>query len=116
MREPSANALAAVSAPGGDSGIWQRQSVGNEIVTPDNLKVAPNLSHLYAHLIENGYITGIQNYNPDYLGLFPPFVLSKLQSGDVSWENEVPAPIVEIIKKEKMFGWRERPSMILETT
>jgi hypothetical protein len=43
-------------------------------------------------------------------------VLSKLQSGDISWENEVPAPIVEIIKKGKMFGWKERRSMILETT
>ncbi|HUA64664.1 MAG TPA: TonB-dependent receptor [Alphaproteobacteria bacterium] len=116
MREPSANALAAVTQSGSDSGIWQRQSLVNEIVTPENLKVAPNLRHLYAHLLENGYITGIQNYNPDYLSLFPPFVLSKLQSGDVSWENDVPGPIVEIIKKGKMFGWRERPTMILETT
>lgn len=116
MREPSANALAALSAPGGDSGIWQRQSLVNEIVTPENLQVAPNLRHLYAHLLENNYITGIQNYNPDYLGLFPPFVLSKLQSGAVSWENDVPAPIVQIIKKKGMFGWQERPRMILETT
>src|SRR5580658_616679 len=51
MREPSANALAAISPAGSDSGIWQRQSTGNEIVTPDNLKVAENLRHLYAHLI-----------------------------------------------------------------
>lgn len=115
MREPSANAIASISAPGGESGIWQRQSAANEVVTAENLKVAENLRHLYAHLLENGYLTSIQHYNPDYLGLFPPFVLSKLQSGDPSWEQDVPAPIVEIIKKDKMFGWRER-AHILETT
>jgi hypothetical protein len=114
MREPSANALSAINAPGGESGIWQRQSLGNEIVNADNLQVAANLRHLYAYLLENGYITSIQNFNPDYLSLFPPFVLSKLQSGDASWEKDVPKPIVESIKKGKMFGWREREP-ILET-
>jgi hypothetical protein len=114
MREPSANALSAINAPGGESGIWQRQSLNNEIVNADNLRVAPNLRHLYAYLLENGYITSVQNFNPDYLSLFPPFVLAKLQSGDASWENDVPTPIVESIKKGKMFGWRER-APILET-
>jgi hypothetical protein len=114
MREPSANALSAINVPGGESGIWQRQSLNNEIVNADNLQVAPNLRHLYAYLIENGYITSIQNFNPDYLSLFPPFVLSKLQSGDHSWENDVPTPIVESIKRGRMFGWREREP-ILET-
>jgi hypothetical protein len=114
MREPSSNALSAINVPGGESGIWQRQSLGNEVVNADNLQVAPNLRHLYAYLLENGYITSIQNFNPDYLSLFPPFVLSKLQSGDASWENDVPTPIVESIKKGKMFGWRER-EQVLET-
>jgi hypothetical protein len=91
--------------------VWLRQSTGNEIVTTDNLKVAPNLRHLYAYLIENGYIRGIKNYNPEYLSLFAPFVLSKLQSGDASWEKDVPKPIVEIIKKGKMFGWQEKSAM-----
>ena len=113
MHEPSANVLATL-ANKGESGIWQRQA-SNEIVTADNLKVAHHLRHLYAHLLENGYLVGIQNYNPDYLGLFPPFVLSKLQSGDRSWEHDVPAPIVESIKSGKMFGWQERP-MLMETT
>lgn len=112
MREPSAAVLAAANIADTESKIWQRQSVGNDIITADNLKVAAHLRHLYAHLLENRYIESIQNYNPDYLGLFPPIALSKLQSGDVSWENDVPKPIVEIIKKGKMFGWRERSEMV----
>jgi hypothetical protein len=112
MREPSPAALVAANIADTESKIWQRQSAGNDIITADNLKVAAHLRHLYAHLLENRYIEGIQNYNPEYLGLFPPIALSKLQSGDVSWENDVPKPIVEIIKKGKMFGWRERSEMI----
>ena len=114
-RETSGGALPAANIPSSDSGNWLRESTGNEIVTTDNLKVAPNLRHLYAHLIENGFITGIRNYNSDYLGLFAPLVLSRLQSGDVSWENDVPPAIVEIIKKEKMFGWQERPALVQTT-
>ena len=115
MREPMANVLPTGPNATADTGLWLRQSAGNEIITADNLKVAPNLRHLYAHLLENGYLTGIQNYNPEYLGLFPPFVLSKLQSGDMSWEKDVPPAIVENIKKGKMFGWQERP-VFMETT
>ena len=34
-------------------------------------------------------------------------VLAKIQSGDSSWENLVPGPIVEVIKREGLFGYRE---------
>jgi hypothetical protein len=113
-RETSAN-IPAGNVPASDSSNWLRESTGNEIVTVESLKVAENLRHLYAHLLENKFIEGIQNYNPDYLSLFAPLALSKLQSGDPSWELDVPALIVEIIKKEKMFGWRER-AVVIQTT
>jgi hypothetical protein len=112
MRELSGNTFATSTSPGGESGIWQRQSKPGEIITVENLEVAPNLRHLYTHLLQNGYITGIENYNPDYLSLFPPYVLSKLQSGDASWENDVPPAIVENIKRGKMFGWQEKTAAV----
>ena len=107
-RETSAS-ITAGNIPASDSSNWLRESTGNKIITVDNLKVAENLRHLYAHLLENRFIEGIQNYNTEYLSLFAPLSLSKLQSGDASWEQDVPEPIVQLIKKEKMFGWREAP-------
>jgi len=89
-----------------------RDPADGRIITADNLKVSPHLRHLYAHLLENEFITGIQNYRPEYLGLFPPMVLSKLQAGDASWENDVPPSIVEIIKRNKMFGWKENKKVV----
>ncbi len=111
-REVSSSAIPVANIPVSDSGNWLRESTGNEVITVENLKVAPNLRHLYAHLLENGYITGIQNYESNYLGLFAPVVLAKLQSGDASWENDVPQAIVELIRKEKMFGWKERAAAV----
>ena len=112
-RDPAPGLLAAdANTLQGESGIWFRRSGENQIVTATNLQVAPHLRHLYAHLLENGYIASIENYNPDYLLLFPPFVLSKLQSGDASWENDVPPEIVEHIKRGKMFGWQEKAAAV----
>jgi len=84
-----------------------RDAGTGRMVTADNLQVAPHLRHLYAHLLENRFVTCIQNPNPEYLSLFPPLVLAKIQSGDPSWENDVPPPTVEIIKRGRMFGWKK---------
>lgn len=89
-----------------------RDAATGRMVTAENLQVAPNLRHLYAHLLENGFITSIQNHNPDYLPVFPPLVLAKIQSGDASWENDVPPPTVEIIKRGRMFGWRKNSEAV----
>ena len=70
--------------------------------------MAPHLRHLYAHLLENHFISSIKNYNPAYLHLSPPFVLSKIESGDESWQNDVPPPIVDLIKGGRMFGWKDK--------
>lgn len=110
FRDPKTGKFA--DTPQGESGIWMREAENGQIVTAENLQVAPHLRHLYAHLLENNYICSIENYNPDYLSLFPPFVLSKLQSGDVSWERDVPPEIVGLVKGNKMFGWQEKAASV----
>jgi hypothetical protein len=113
FREPASGKTFADSAtPMGESGIWIREAADGKVITADNLQVAPHLRHLYAHLLENGHIVSIENYNPDYLSLFPPLVLTKIQSGDATWENDVPPQIVELIKRGKMFGWQEKAAAV----
>ena len=75
-------------------------------MTLENLEVPPNLRHLYAHLVENGCVEGIRDFNADYLAIYPRDVLNKIQTGDASWEKLVPPPIVEIIKGKGLFGYR----------
>jgi hypothetical protein len=57
-------------------------------------------------LIDNQFIGEIADYNPQYLGIYPPTALAKLQSGDESWEQMVPPEVAEMIKKREFFGYR----------
>jgi hypothetical protein len=74
--------------------------------TATDLKVAPNLSALFRYLLDNQFIEEITEYNPEYLRIFPPDVLRKLQSGDESWENAVPSEVAHLIKQRGFFGYR----------
>jgi hypothetical protein len=77
-----------------------------EIVTATQLKVAENLRSLFQYLIDNQYIEEITHYHAEYLRIFPPDALAKLQSGDDSWERMVPPEVVKIIKDREFFGYR----------
>jgi hypothetical protein len=76
------------------------------VMTVENFPVAPHLKHLYQHLFENRFIQGIRNFNPVLLPIRTKDVLAKIQSGHDSWENLVPPKIVEIIKRDRLFGFR----------
>src|SRR5213083_211806 len=77
-----------------------------KIVSAKQVKVAPNLRSLFQYLIDNQYIEEITAYNPEYLRIHPSDVLTKLQSGDNSWERMVPPEVVHMIKKREFFGYR----------
>jgi hypothetical protein len=80
-------------------------------LTVENFPVPPHLKHLYAHLLENRFIQGIGNFNASLLPIRSRDVLAKIQSGDASWEQQVPPVIADIIKREALFGYREATGM-----
>ncbi len=81
-----------------------------QTVTVDNFPVAPHLRHVYAHLTENHFIQGLTSTNADFLRIRSRDVPDKIEAGDVSWEKLVPPVIAEVIKREKLFGWRKSGS------
>ncbi len=68
-----------------------RDKKTGQLTTVENLEVAPNLRHLYAHLVENKFIENIANYNADALKIYSGEVLAKIHSGDESLEPDHPA-------------------------
>jgi hypothetical protein len=84
-----------------------RDPVTGKVSTAENMLVSPHLRNLYAHLIENRCIESIHKHNVEYLPIFSRDVLARIQTYDPSWETMVPAPIVEIIKRDKLFGFRQ---------
>ena len=83
-----------------------------QLVTAENYPIPGHLKHLYTHLLENRFVQGIRGYDRSLVGIRRRDVLSRIQSGDNSWENSVPAAIVDIIKRHRLFGYPEkRPAM-----
>ena len=76
------------------------------LTTAEDLKVAPNLGHLYRHLLENQFVRPMENYHREYLGITSAQVLAKIQNHDPSWGSMVPAEVAAIIKDRKLFGHR----------
>ena len=79
-----------------------------QTVTVENFPVAPHLRHVYAHLTENRFIQGLASTNADFLRIRSRDVLDKIEAGDAAWEKLVPPVIAEVIKREKLFGWRKK--------
>jgi hypothetical protein len=79
-----------------------------KLFTVENLEIAPNLRHLYAHLVENKFIENITDYDADALKIYSSNVLEKIHAGDESLVKLIPAPIFEVIKAKKLFGWQQK--------
>jgi len=76
------------------------------LTTIHNMEVAPNLRHLFAHLVENRLVENILEYDPSGLPAYAGDALKKIQTGDCTWEKLVPLPIAEVIKAKQLFGLR----------
>jgi len=75
-------------------------------LTVENFPVPAHLRHLYAHLVENHFIQALRNINAGLLPIRSQDVLTRIKSGDASWEQLVPPMIAEIIKRDGLFGYR----------
>lgn len=77
-----------------------------ELVTAENYAVAPHLKHLYKHLLENRYIQGIRHFNRELVRCRRLDVLARIAARDDTWEQYVPPPIAEVIKRDRLFGYK----------
>jgi hypothetical protein len=75
-------------------------------LTVENFPIPAKLRHLYAHLVENRFIQGIECSNAELLSIRSQDVLARIRAGDASWEQLVPPPIAAIIKRDGLFGYR----------
>jgi len=75
------------------------------LVTAENYPIPAHLKHLYTYFLENRFVQDIRNYDPRLVPIRRRDVLARIQSGEPGWEELVPAPIVEVIKQERLFGY-----------
>ena len=78
--------------------------VPGDLITADNVLVAPRLRSLYTHLRENRFIECIRGFDEKVLTSLNRDVLAHIQEGETAWESLVPAPVVAGIKRRGLFG------------
>ncbi|MCK5478229.1 MAG: hypothetical protein KAI44_04885, partial [Methylococcales bacterium] len=76
-----------------------------KLVTVDTFNPPKKLQYLYKHLLENGYLVGLENVDESLLGINPVEVLADIQKGRGNWENNVPESIAEMIIDKKLLGF-----------
>lgn len=79
---------------------------GDIMITAKNLQVEANLRNLYAHLLENDYISPITNYNTEVMDIFSRHVIEKIRNSEKDWESLVPEKVAKIIKERNLWGFR----------
>ncbi|MCK5925127.1 MAG: hypothetical protein KAG10_04470, partial [Methylococcales bacterium] len=57
------------------------------------------------HLIENGYLIGLENTDESLHGASPAKILTSIETGDENWKQHVPESIAEVIVSKKLFGF-----------
>jgi hypothetical protein len=80
----------------------------SELITADELQVAPHLRHLYEYLLENRLIKSLTSINQDYLDFISSDILEKIRCGDASWETMVPEEVGEMIRERALFDCRKQ--------
>jgi hypothetical protein len=82
-----------------------RDQATGSLITAGNLRVAPNLRHLYAYMLENLYIQSIRDFNETCLPIFSRDVLANIRNKDAAWEQMVPPQVAALIKDRQLFGY-----------
>ena len=86
--------------------VYPQMSEDGEYNDYKNIKLPENLQHLYAHLLQNKYITGIESSDHELFKIFSRSVLKSIENCDDDWQDKLPESIVEQIVQKKLFGCR----------
>jgi hypothetical protein len=76
-------------------------------VSVESMQVAPHLQHLYAYLLENGFVKNLNTVDEKCLSIHSDQALKQIQNGDPEWEKVVPGQVVNMIKEKGLFNWRK---------
>lgn len=83
---------------------------GETLVDAANIPVPANIRHLRAHLLDNGLVERLTNFDPAVLDIFARDALRMIQAGDRAWEKLVPEAAARLIHERRLFGLHDPAS------
>lgn len=86
--------------------VYPGYDTAGTLMTLDSVPLGPPASHLKAFLVAAGQVRAITSWNEAYMRLDGTEVRRCIQAGDASWETMVPARVAEVIRRQRLFGYR----------
>lgn len=86
--------------------VYPELDEDNQLTDITAVKVPDNLRYLYRHLLDNGFIKGIESSDTELLHIYSRDVLKQLPNGEGPWQNSVPEKVSAQIIEDKLFGYR----------
>lgn len=88
--------------------VYPELDKNGQEVNYQSVAIPAHLRHLYQHLLDNGFVRGIANADPTLFAIYSRQVLEDIRTNQNEWEEHVPAPIAELIKTRRLFGYNSR--------
>jgi hypothetical protein len=86
--------------------IYPEMDEDDHVTEFTDVKVPDHLRFLYRHLLENGFLHGIECSDPSLFNIYSRKILKQLASGQQGWEKNLPDGVADEIIKHKFFGYR----------
>ncbi len=82
-----------------------KPSSNDALINSKNLEVPKSLKYLYQHLLDNGRVVDIEDYQEEILHIFTKSTLKKLRKNEEGWDSLVPSKIAKYIRENKALGF-----------
>ena len=84
-----------------------RDPATGTIKTVENAAIPAAQHHLFRHLVGQGRIKPLDNFDESVLHIFSRDVLKRIKENDAAWEHMVPPEVAEMVKHRQLFGYRD---------
>jgi len=84
-----------------------RDPATGTIKTVENTAIPAAQHHLFRHLVGQGRIKPLDNFDESVLHIFSRDVLKRIKENDAAWEHMVPPEVAEMVKHRQLFGYRD---------
>ena len=84
-----------------------RDPATGTIKTVENAAIPAAQQHLFRHLVGQGRIKPLDNFDESVLHIFSRDVLKRIKENDAAWEHMVPPEVAEMVKHRQLFGYRD---------
>jgi hypothetical protein len=86
--------------------VYPERAEDGQPTTFTEVKVPEHLRFLYRHLLENGFVAGIECSDANLFNIYSREVLKQIPTENTEWQAVVPEKAVKEIIDKKMFGYR----------